>query len=374
MIPLKDPRGCFVTALLATTATIVITRSRKGDVAIPRIPAINSYKTGGGRIMMLRHRLVLQAALTGLLLAFGGAQAQEYPVKPIRIVVPSSPGGGTDILTRQIAVKLTERWGQQVIVDNRPGAGQMIGIALVAKSAPDGYTLVMTSTPLALNTVLYKKVPYDPIRDFAPITQIAAMPNLLVTHPTLPVRNLKQMIALARSRPGELAYASSGLGTGPHLSMELFNHLTGIKVEHVPYKGTGPALIDTISGHVQMLMSTLLPPLPHLKTGRLRALGVTSAKRVSSLPDVPTMIEGGVAGYEVVGWYGLIAPAGTSPSVVAKLQAEVSAILHAPELRDKLAAEGAEAVGSKPEEFGAFIKAEIDKWGKVVKAARILMQ
>lgn len=324
--------------------------------------------------MIVRQGIVLAAGVAALLLASGAAQAQEYPVKPIRIVVPSSPGGGTDILARQLSVKLTERWGQQVIIDNRPGAGQMIGISLVAKSPPDGYTLVMTATPLAINTVLYKKVPYDPIRDFAPVTQVAAMPNLLVTHPTLPVRSLKQMIALAKSRPGELAYASSGIGTGPHLSMELFNHMAGIKLEHVPYKGTGPALIDTMSGHVQLLMSTLLPPLPHLKTGRLRALGVTSAKRVSSLPDVPTVAEGGVAGYEVVGWYGIAAPAGTPQLVVAKLQTDISAILHAPELRDKLAAEGAEAVGSKPEEFGAFIKSEIDKWGKVVKAARIPMQ
>lgn len=324
--------------------------------------------------MIVRQGIVLAAGVAALLLASGAAQAQEYPVKPIRIVVPSSPGGGTDILARQLSVKLTERWGQQVIIDNRPGAGQMIGISLVAKSPPDGYTLVMTATPLAINTVLYKKVPYDPIRDFAPVTQVAAMPNLLVTHPTLPVRSLKQMIALAKSRPGELAYASSGIGTGPHLSMELFNHMAGIKLEHVPYKGTGPALIDTMSGHVQLLMSTLLPPLPHLKTGRLRALGVTSAKRVSSLPDVPTVAEGGVAGYEVVGWYGIAAPAGTPQPVVAKLQTDISAILHAPELRDKLAAEGAEAVGSKPEEFGAFIKSEIDKWGKVVKAARIPMQ
>lgn len=324
--------------------------------------------------MIVRQGIVLAAGVAALLLASGAAQAQEYPVKPIRIVVPSSPGGGTDILARQLSVKLTERWGQQVIIDNRPGAGQMIGISLVAKSPPDGYTLVMTATPLAINTVLYKKVPYDPIRDFAPVTQVAAMPNLLVTHPTLPVRSLKQMIALAKSRPGELAYASSGIGTGPHLSMELFNHMAGIKLEHVPYKGTGPALIDTMSGHVQLLMSTLLPPLPHLKTGRLRALGVTSVKRVSSLPDVPTVAEGGVAGYEVVGWYGIAAPAGTPQPVVAKLQTDISAILHAPELRDKLAAEGAEAVGSKPEEFGAFIKSEIDKWGKVVKAARIPMQ
>ena len=300
--------------------------------------------------------------------------AQDYPVKPVRIVVPSSPGGGTDILARQIGAKLTERWGQQVIVDNRPGAGQMIGISLVAKSPPDGYTLVMTATPLAVNSVLYKKVPYDPIRDFAPVTQVAAMPNLLVTHPTLPVRNLKQLIALAQARPMELAYASSGFGTGPHLSMEYLNHMARVRLEHVPYKGTGPALVDTISGHVQLLMSTLLPPLPHLKTGRLRALGVTSAKRVASLPDVPTIAEAGVPGYEVVGWYGLAAPTGTPQPVVAKIHSDFAAVLHAPDLRDKLAAEGAEAVGSKPEEFGAFIKSEIEKWGRVVKAAKIPLQ
>lgn len=324
--------------------------------------------------MIVRQGVLPTAALVALLLAPGAAPAQEYPAKPIRIIVPSSPGGGTDILARQLSVKLTARWGQQVIVDNRPGAGQMIGISLAAKSPPDGYTLVMTATPLAINTVLYKKVPYDPIRDFAPVTQVAAMPNLLVMHPTLPVRNVKQMIALAKSRPGELAYASSGIGTGPHLSMELFNHMAGITLQHVPYKGTGPGLIDTMSGHVQLLMSTLLPPLPHLKTGRLRALGVTSAMRVSSLPDVPTLAEGGVAGYEVVGWYGIAAPAGTPQSVVAKLQTEISAILHEPEMRDKLAAEGAEVVGSKPDEFGAFVKSEIDKWSKVVKAARIPLQ
>jgi tripartite-type tricarboxylate transporter receptor subunit TctC len=250
----------------------------------------------------------------------------------------------------------------------------MIGIALVAKSPPDGYTIVMASTPLAINSVLYRKVPYDPIRDFAPVTQVAAMPNLLVTHPSLPVRTVKQLIALARARSGELAYASSGIGTGPHLSMELFNHMAGIKLEHVPYKGTGPALVDTISGHVQLLMSTLLPPLPHLKTGRMRALGVTSATRVPNLPDVPTVAESGVRGYEVVGWYGIAAPAGTPPAIVTRLQTEISSILNAPDTKDRLASEGAEAVGSKPEEFGAFLKAEIEKWGKVVKAARIPMQ
>jgi tripartite-type tricarboxylate transporter receptor subunit TctC len=312
--------------------------------------------------------------MAAALFAVGGAHAQEYPVRPIRIVVPSSPGGGTDILARQLSAKLTERWGQQVVVDNRPGAGQMIGLELVAKAPPDGYTLVLAATPLAVNTVLFKKVPYDPIRDFAPVTQVAAMPNLLVSHPSLPARTIKQVIALAKLRPGELAYSSSGIGTGPHLSMELFNYMAGVKIEHVPYKGTSPAMIDTMSGHVQMLMSTLLPPLPHLKAGRLRALGVTGATRVSNLPDLPTVAEGGVHGYEVVGWYGLAAPANTPRAVVAKLHSEISSILMAPETREKLAAEGADPVGSTPEEFGAFIKAEIDKWGKLVKAAKIPLQ
>ena len=324
--------------------------------------------------MSITRRVVASVAIAVLSLACGAAHAQEFPAKPVRIVVPSSPGGGTDILARQLAVKLAERWGQQVLIDNRPGAGQMIGISLVAKSPPDGYTLVMTATPLAINSVLYKKVPYDPIRDFAPITQVAAMPNLLVTHPTLPVRNLKEMIALAKARPGDLAYASSGHGTGPHLSMELFNHMAGITLQHVPYKGTGPALVDTISGHVQLLMSTLLPPLPHLKTGRLRALAVTSGKRVAGLPEVPTVMEAGVPGYEVVGWYAIVAPAGTPQPIVAKLQSDIAATLLAPESRASLAAAGAEAVGSRPEELAAFLKSEIAKWGRVVKAAKIPMQ
>lgn len=324
--------------------------------------------------MRVKRRFAPTAAAIAALLVSIAAHAQDFPVKPVRIVVPSSPGGGTDILARQLSAKLTERWGQQVLIDNRPGAGQMIGISLVAKSPPDGYTLVMTATPLAINSALYKKVPYDPIRDFAPITQVAAMPNLLVSHPTLPVRNLKQMIALAKSRPGDLAYASSGVGTGPHLSMELFNYMAGIKLQHVPYKGTGPALVDTISGHVQLLMSTLLPPLPHLKTGRLRALAVTSSKRVAGLPEVPTAMEAGLPGYEVVGWYAIVAPAGTPKAVVTKLHRDISATLLAPDARAALAAAGAEAVGSRPEELAAFLKSEIEKWGKVVKAAQIPMQ
>ncbi|HEV2007273.1 MAG TPA: tripartite tricarboxylate transporter substrate binding protein [Burkholderiales bacterium] len=312
--------------------------------------------------------------LAWLLVAAGAHAQQDYPARPIRIVVPSSPGGGTDILARQIAQKLTERWGQQVIVDNRPGAGQMIGIDLVAKAAPDGYTLVMTATPLALNTVLYKKVPYDPVRDFAPISQVAAMPNIIVTHPALPARTVRELIALARSRPGQLVYASSGVGTGPHLSMELFLTMAGVKMGHVPYKGTNPGMIDTMAGQVQVLMSTLLPPLPHIKTGRLRPLGVTSSKRVSSLRDVPTIAEAGVPGYEVVGWYGMAAPANTPREVINKLYSEIANILKSPDTRDKLAADGAEPVGSTPEQFAAFIQSEIDKWSRVVKSSGIKIE
>ena len=307
-------------------------------------------------------------------LTAGAHAQQDYPARPIRIVVPSSPGGGTDILARQIAQKLTERWGQQVIVDNRPGAGQMIGIELVAKAAPDGYTLVMTATPLALNTVLYKKVPYDPVRDFAPISQVAAMPNIIVTHPALPARTIRELIALARSHTGQLVYASSGVGTGPHLSMELFLTMEGVKMGHVPYKGTNPGMIDTMAGQVQVLMSTLLPPLPHIKTGRLRALGVTGSKRVSSLREVPTIAEAGVAGYEVVGWYGIAAPANTPRDVINKLYSEIANILQSPETREKLAADGAEPVGSTPEQFAAFIQSEIDKWSRVVKSSGIKVE
>ena len=322
------------------------------------------------RICVARH-FAIHVMLAWPLLTAGALAQQDYPTRPIRIVVPSSPGGGTDILARQIAQKLTERWGQQVIVDNRPGAGQMIGIELVAKAAPDGYTLVMTATPLALNTVLYKKVPYDPVRDFAPISQVAAMPNIIVTHPALPARTIRELIALAKSHPGQLVYASSGVGTGPHLSMELFLTMAGVKMGHVPYKGTNPGMIDTMAGQIQVLMSTLLPPLPHIKTGRLRALGVTSSKRVSSLREVPTVAEAGVPGYEVVGWYGIAAPANTPRDVINKLYSEIANILQSPETREKLAADGAEPVGSTPEQFTAFIQSEIDKWSRVVKSSGI---
>jgi len=297
--------------------------------------------------------------------------AQAYPAKAIRVIVPSSPGGGTDILARVIAARLTEAWGQQVVVENRAGAGQMIGIELAAKAAPDGYSLLMAASTLAINPVMYKKVPYDALRDFAPITQAAALPNILVAHPSLPVKNVKELVALAKARPGQLVYASAGHGTSPHLSFELFLYMTGTKMIHVPYKGTGPGAVDTVAGQVQLMMPNLLTALPHVKSGRLRALGVTSAKRSAGVPDVPTIAQAGVPGYEAIQWYGLLAPAGTPREIVTKLHGEIVKILAAPDTREKLSSDGAEPVGSTPEQFAAFIRAETEKWGKVVKAAGI---
>jgi tripartite-type tricarboxylate transporter receptor subunit TctC len=222
--------------------------------------------------------------------------------------------------------------------------------------------------------VLYKKVPYDPVRDFAPISQVAAMVMVVVAHPSLPARTIRELIALAKAHPGQLVYGSSGIGTGPHLAMELFLSMTGVKMEHVPYKGTNPGMMDTMAGQVQVLMSTLLPPLPHIRTGRLRPLGVTGAKRVVSMPDVPTIAEAGVPGYEVIQWYGFVAPANTPREVITKLHGEIVSILKSPEVREKLAADGAEPVGSTPQQFAAFIQSEIDKWGKVVKSAGIRVE
>ncbi len=317
-------------------------------------------------------------ALSLLLLALAVdhafAQGTAYPAKPVRIVVPSSPGGGTDILARLLAQKLTENLGQQFVVENRPGAGQIIGIEAVARSAPDGYTLLMAASAIVINEVLYKKPPYDTLRDFAPITLGASLPNILVVHPALPAKSVRELIALAKARPGMLNYSSAGSGTSPHLSMELFRIMSGITLTHIPYKGTGPATVDLVAGQVQLSMPNVLTALPQIKGGKLRALGVTSAKRASGLPDIPAIAEAGVPGYEAIQWYGLLAPAGTSRDVVNKLQSETAKILVLQEVKERLAADGADAVGNRPQEFAAYIKAEIDKWSKVVKAGGIILE
>ena len=306
-------------------------------------------------------RILVLLALA-LIVAAAVAQGTAYPAKPVRIVVPSSPGGGTDILARVLAQKLSESQGQQFVVENRPGAGQVIGIEAVARSAPDGYTLLMAASAIVINEVLYAKPPYDTLRDFVPVTLGASLPNILVVHPALPVKSVRELIALAKARPGQLNYSSAGSGTSPHLSMELFRLMAGITLTHVPYKGTGPATVDLVAGQVQLSMPNVLTALPQIKGGKLRGLGVTSAKRATGLPDIPAIAET-LPGYEAIQWYGLLAPAGTPREIVNKVQAETARILVLPEVKARLAADGADAVGNRPEEFAAYIRTEIAKWG-----------
>ncbi|MBI4193623.1 MAG: tripartite tricarboxylate transporter substrate binding protein [Betaproteobacteria bacterium] len=323
--------------------------------------------------MKLKSCCLLSASLgVALLCDWAGSAAlaqQNYPTRPVRLVVPSSPGGGTDISARIIAPKLTEQLGQQVVVENRPGAGTMIGGEVVARAAPDGYTLLMGISTLAINPAIYRKVPYDALRDFAPISQVVSLPNILVTHPSLPVKTVKELIAFARTRPGQLNFASAGLGTNPHLSMELFLSMTRLKMVHVPYKGSGPGVVDLMAGHVPIMTPSIITALSYVKNGRLRALGVTSGKRTAGAPDIPTIAEAGVPGYEAVQWFGVLAPAGTPRDIVGKMHATVVRVLQDSDTRKRFINDGADPVGSSPEQFAAFIRAETVKWAKVVREA-----
>jgi tripartite-type tricarboxylate transporter receptor subunit TctC len=317
-------------------------------------------------------QVLMLAMMFALALAGVPAQAQQpWPVRAVRLVVPSAPGGGTDITARIIAPKLSEQLGQQVVVENRAGAGTMIGGEVVARAAPDGYTLLMGISTLAINPSMYRKVPYDALKDFAPISQVVSLSNLLVTHPSLPVQSVKTLIAFARTRPGEIHYASAGVGTNPHLSVELFLTMAGLRMVHVPYKGSGQGIVDVVAGHVPVMMPSILTGLPHAKTGRLRGLGVTGAKRAGAAPEVPTIAEAGVPGYEAVQWFGVLAPAGTPREIVARVHGEIVRALNAAEVKGRLSGDGADPVGSPPEEFAAFLRAETAKWAKVVKDAGI---
>ena len=314
----------------------------------------------------------LSRLLAALLVAGAAAtaQAQTYPSKPIRMIVPFPPGGTTDILARAIGAELTKAWGQPVVIENRPGAGGNIGSEAVAKSPGDGYTLLMgTVGTHGINPSLYKKMPYDAVKDFAPVTLVALVPNILVVHPSVPAKSVVELIALAKKQPGKLTYASSGNGTSIHLSGALFESLTGVQMVHVPYKGSAPAVTDLLGGQVNMMFDNMPSALPHVKAGKLRPLGVTSAKRSPAVPDVPTIAEAGVKGYEASSWFGVLAPARTPKDIVAKLNAGIAKSLGTPEMKEKLSSQGAEPVGNTPEQFGAFIRAEIDKWAKVVKAS-----
>jgi tripartite-type tricarboxylate transporter receptor subunit TctC len=305
-------------------------------------------------------------------LAISAAHAEVYPSKPVRMIVAYPPGGGTDIVGRVVAQKLGESLGQAVVVENRGGASGNIGTELVARAAPDGYTILMGNVaPNAINVSLFKNLPYDPVADFAPVTLVASTPNILVVHPSTPARTVKEVIALAKAKPGTLNFASAGVGSSSHLAGELFRVLAGADIVHIPYKGAGPAMVDVLSGQVQLYFATMPAAMPHVKSGKLAAIAVTSARRSPALPDTPTTAEAGVPGYEASTWYGLLAPAQTPGAAVARLHQATVKILSDAALREKLADQGFEPVGNSPEEFGAYIKSEIAKWGKVIRDAGI---
>jgi tripartite-type tricarboxylate transporter receptor subunit TctC len=310
--------------------------------------------------------------LFGVALSAIGAHAvaQNFPAKLVRIVVPFPPGGTSDATARLIAQRLTERWKQNVVVDNRGGAGGNIAAEHVARSPADGYTLLMgTHGTQAINVSLFAKLPYDPVRDFTPVTLAITVPNLFLAHPSLPVRSMKDLVALAKARPGEINFASAGYGTMPHMAGELFNLMAGVKMTPILYKGSGPAMSEVLGGLVPLMIESLLTSLPHVKSGKLRALAITSAQRNPAVPDISTVAETGFAGYEGITWVGLVVPAATPRDIVSLLNTEIATILQAPEMRKRLTAMGAAPGGGSPEQFAGYIRSETEKWAKVVKAA-----
>jgi tripartite-type tricarboxylate transporter receptor subunit TctC len=299
--------------------------------------------------------------------------ASAYPAKPIRLIVPFAPGGGLDITTRLIGQRLTQKWGQNVVVDTRPGAATIVGTEIASNAAPDGYTMLMITTTFAINPSLYPKLPYDPLKDFAPVTQLNSQPNVLIVNATAPAATVKELIALAKSKPGELTFATPGAGSAPHLSAELFKRMAGIEMTHVPYKGIPPAITDVVGGRVTMLFTTTISAAPHIKGGKVKALAITAGKRLDTMPDVPTIGET-LKGYEAEAFQGMVAPAGVPRAIVEKLAGEVAAIVRQPEMVKTFEASGAVAVGSTPAEFDAFLKAQMAKWGKVIKDAGIRLE
>jgi len=314
-------------------------------------------------------------ALLGAMIVSGSVAAQSYPSRPIRLVVPFTPGGTTDIIARVVGNRLGESMGVQVVIDNRAGAAGNIGAELAARAKPDGYTLFMGHIgTLAVNPALYAKLPYDPVKDFAPISMVTLVPNLLVVHPALPVKSVKELISLARARPGKLLYGSTGAGGTPYLAVEYFKLLAKVDLVEIPYKGAAPLTTDLIAGEIALTITGIPAVLPHVKSGRLKALAVSSAKRSPAVPDLPTLSEAGLPDYEATAWYGILAPAGTPREIVAKLNAEISGGLRHPEVADRLLAEGAEPGGSTPEQFAAFIRAETTRWAAVIKATGVKPQ
>ena len=318
----------------------------------------------------------LWSTVLPVLLAFctAGALAQSYPTRAIKLVVPSSPGGGTDIVARILGQKLSEQLGQQFVVENRAGAGTVIGNDAVAKSAPDGYTLLMGLSTLAINPSMYAKLPYDAMRDFAPISQSVSACNILILHPSVPAKTVVELIALARAKPGSLTFGSAGMGTNPHLSGELFKSLARIDMVHVPFKGSGQSIISQVAGEIAANFPSVPTAMPYVKAGRLRGIGVTTLRRVEVLPDVPSIAEAGLPGYEATQWFGLLAPAGTPRPIIDRLYQESSRALRSADMKERMTAEGLEVVGGTPEEFASYIRSETEKWTQVIKAAGIKPQ
>jgi tripartite-type tricarboxylate transporter receptor subunit TctC len=313
-------------------------------------------------------------ALGASVCAAQAATAPGYPARPVRVIVPQSAGGSTDLAARIVVQRMSEGMGQTFVVDNRPGAGSLNGTEAVAKAAPDGYTLLAVAASFTINPALHEKLPFDVMRDFAPISRLAALPHILVVHPTLPVKTVKDLIALAKAKPGELNYASSGVATSTHLATELFRYLTGTNMVQVPYKGGAPGIIGLLAGEVQLYFATISTALPHVKSGKIRASAVTTAKRSVVVPEYPTIAEAGVKGYEHASWVGMLASAKTPPAIVNALNAEAVKAVGRDEIRNALLKDGLETVGDSPQEFASVIRAEVAKWMKVVKAAGIKPQ
>src|SRR3954470_5047035 len=312
------------------------------------------------------------AALAVLAIPFAcfAQQPQGYPAKPVRLIVPYAAGGPVDSMGRLLTPRLAEIWGQQIVIDNRAGANSIVGCGVAARAAPDGYTLLLISASFTVNVTLYPKLPFDAIRDFTPITQIASGPGMLVTHPSLPARNLKELIALAKAKPGAMSYGSAGSGAPTsHLGMELLKVTAGIDIVHVPYKSMAPALIDMLGGQVQMGMPTVNAVLPHLRTGRLRAIGVSSLQRSPTAPEVPTLAEAGMPGYEAINWFAILGPHGFPTAIADKIYADTAEVLKSPELRERIGAAGMEPKTIPPSDLAGYIKSEIAKWGRAVKAS-----
>jgi len=323
---------------------------------------------------MIKRAFAFALAVAATLAAAASeASAQAYPNRPVRILVPFPAGAGVDIVARMLGLPLTDLWGQATVVDNRPGAGGTIACELAAKSAPDGYTLLLGNiSTFAMAPSLYKKVNYDPVQSFAPITLVNTSANVLVAHPSVPAATTQALIALAKSKPGQINYASAGSGTSPHLAAELFKSMAGVDLVHVPYKGSPQALTDLLGGQTQIMFASLVSALPHIRQARLRALGVTSLKRAAALPDLPAISEAGLRGYDVSVWMGIVAPAGTPPAIIAQLNRQIAALLQSPDIRERLAVQGLEAASNSPAEFRTYIASEVRKWAVVIKQAGVV--